>query len=190
MPSILILGIGNAILSDEGVGVHVVRQFQSRDAGPDVRVLDGGTLSFTLAPEIENADGLIVVDAAQLAAPAGTVRVFIGDAMDRFVGTGRRSVHEVSLLDLLDIARLTGTLPAQRALVAIQPDRLDWGCTLSPAVADSVSAATQEVHRLLDVFRQTARKRPVALPSRSRSGRRSAAASPIRGDLLCDPTNG
>lgn len=158
MPQTLVLGIGNAILSDEGVGVHVVRQLQSRlpETASEVRVLDGGTLSFTLAPDIEAADRLIVVDAAQLAAAPGTVRVFADEEMDRFIGTGKRSVHEVGLIDLLDIARLTDSLPAQRALIAIQPDKLTWGCELSPAVAEAVPMALHEVSLLIESWRPAA----------------------------------
>ncbi len=155
MPRILVLGIGNTILSDEGVGVQVVRRLEECMSGAGVRFLDGGTLSFTLAAEIESADGLIVVDAAQLAAPPGSVRVLAGADMDRFVGISKRSVHEVGLIDLLDIARLTESLPPQRALVAIQPGKLDWGCELSPAVADAVPLAMHKVQLLLGAWQPT-----------------------------------
>jgi len=151
MPNILVLGIGNSLLCDEGVGVHLVRRLEADapDAGAGLRFVDGGTLSFTLAGDIESADRLIVIDAAQLDAAPGTVRVFVDTEMDHFVGTGKRSVHEVGLIDLLDIARLTDSLPRQRALVAIQPENLTWGCELSPSVADAVPLAVREVRRLI-----------------------------------------
>jgi hydrogenase maturation protease len=155
MPNTLVLGIGNSLLRDEGVGVHLVRRLEAEapDAGAGIRFVDGGTLSFTLAADIESAERLIVVDASQLDAVPGTVRVFVDTEMDRFVGTGKRSVHEVGLIDLLDIARLTDSLPRERALVAIQPDNLTWGCELSPAVADAVPLATEEVRRLIRNWR-------------------------------------
>ena len=74
---------------------------------PDVQVVDGGTLSFTLAPLIGEAERLIVIDAAQLLAPAGTVCTFLDQAFDEFLGSAKLTVHEVSLVDLFDIARLT-----------------------------------------------------------------------------------
>lgn len=146
----LVLGIGNTLLSDEGTGVHMLDYL--RDHFPDlpgVVYLDGGTLSFTLAAWIEEAANLIVVDAAELQAAPGTVQVFRGDAMDRFAGKTKRSVHEVSLGDLLSIAHLTGTLPENRALIAIQPQMLEWGSSLSDAVANALPGAAQQVVDLI-----------------------------------------
>ena len=114
--------------------------------------LDGGTLSFTLAGEVEEADNLIVLDAASLKAEPGTVRTFAGADMDRYLGTAKRSVHEVGLLDLLDIARLTNALPANRALVAIQPQELGWGERPSDSVAAAVPRAAAEVLALLQAW--------------------------------------
>jgi hydrogenase maturation protease len=108
-----------------------------------VKYLDGGTLSFTLAAWIEEAASLVVVDAADLGAAPGTVQEFRGEAMDRFAGRTRRSVHEVSLGDLLSIAHLTGTLPENRALIAIQPQTLEWGSSLSDPVACALPGAAQ-----------------------------------------------
>jgi hydrogenase maturation protease len=146
----LVLGIGNTLLSDEGTGIHMLDYL--RDHFPDlpcVEYLDGGTLSFTLAAWIEDATNLIVVDAAELLAAPGTVQVFRGEDMDRFAGKTKRSVHEVSLGDLLSIAHLTGTLPANRALIAIQPEIIEWGSSLSDAVAKALPGAAQQAVDLI-----------------------------------------
>ena len=124
--AVLILGIGNTLLSDEGAGVHAVRRLEAEASLPDVQYLDGGTLSFTLAGAIEDSGRLIVVDAAELGAPPGTVRCFEGGAMDDFLGSSRkRSVHEVSLLDLMAVVLLAGRLPERRALVGCARTGLD-----------------------------------------------------------------
>jgi hydrogenase maturation protease len=102
---------------------------------------DGGTLSFTLAGPIAESQRLIVVDAAAMGAPPGTVRVFEGEAMDRQLSLHAKTVHEVSLADLFDIARLTDTLPAHRALVGIEPAVVDWGSELTPPVEAAVAEA-------------------------------------------------
>ena len=138
----LILGIGNTLLSDEGAGIHALEYLRGLHPEiPGVHYLDGGTLSFTLAGEIEDSDNLIVIDAAQLDASPGTVRCMTGEEMDRFLGKGKCSVHEVGLLDLMDIARLTDTFPRYRALIGIQPDTLGWG----DAPSTQVSKAFPEV---------------------------------------------
>ena len=150
----LILGIGNSLLSDEGVGVQVLDYLRERYPGlPGVALLDGGTLSFTLLPYIEDAANLIVVDAAELGAVPGSIKVFCGADMDCFAGRPRRSVHEVSLADLLAISHLTGTLPSNRALIAVQPQHVDWGSQLSGPVTAAVPLVAREV---VDLARQWA----------------------------------
>ena len=146
MPT-LVLGIGNNLLTDEGAGVHAIAYLQQHHAAlADTRFLDGGTLSFTLAEDIGAADQLIVVDATQLHAPAGTVRVYEDAEFDAFLhGQPNRSVHEVGLVDLLQIMRLTERLPQRRALVGIQPEILDWGETPTTAVAAAIPVACQHV---------------------------------------------
>ncbi len=152
-----ILGIGNSLLRDEGVGIHALKALQAQLPVDDtLSFVDGGTLSFTLAAEIEESDRLIVIDAAQLGEAPGTVRTFIGDGMDSFLGSCKRSVHEVGLLDLFDIARLTQTLPAQRALVGIQPASVDWGEEPTEAVAAAIPVAVQKVRELLELWQTEA----------------------------------
>ena len=148
----LILGIGNVLLRDEGAGIHALRQLEPLlHAHDNIELMDGGTLSFTLAGAIEEAERLIVIDAAQLNAAPGTTRVFVGDDMDAFVGGSRkRSVHEVGLIDLMAIARLTDRLPGERALVGIQPEEMDWGEAPSPAVAAAIPTACRQVLDLLE----------------------------------------
>jgi hydrogenase maturation protease len=154
----LILGIGNTLLSDEGVGVHVTQKLQSiLPLSDDIEILDGGTLSFTLASPIEDADALIVVDAAQLKSPPGTLKVFEGEAMDAFLmGNRKSSVHEVGLMDLMSIAMLTGNLPERRALVAIQPEKVDWGDYPTPQVAAAMPLACEHIQTLLGGWRNVA----------------------------------
>lgn len=132
----MVLGIGNTLLQDEGVGIHAMRQLELDSADlAEVEFIDGGTLSFSLAGPIAETDCLLVIDAAELGAAPGQVELFSGAGMDIFLGANRkRSVHEVGLLDLLAVTHLTGDLPVKRALIGIQPETLDWGETLSPAV--------------------------------------------------------
>lgn len=143
----LVLGIGNTLLSDEGVGVHAIHQLQAQyGSPPNTLFIDGGTLSFTLALEIEQADNLIVIDAAQLNDKPGTVKTFVDEEMDRFLGNGnKRSVHEVGLLDLIHISRMTGHFPRRRALIGIQPQKLDWGDSPTESVNAAIPLVCKQV---------------------------------------------
>ena len=152
-PRTLILGLGNTLMTDEAVGPIVVQRMAAEAPneawGESVVYLDGGTLSFTLAGPIADCQRLIVVDAAAMGATPGTVRVFEGEAMDRQLSLNAKTVHEVSLADLLDIARLTNTLPTRRALIGIEPTLVDWGSELTPAVASAVTEAVAQARGLI-----------------------------------------
>jgi hydrogenase maturation protease len=145
----LILGLGNTLMTDEAVGPIVIQRMAAEAPDEAVVYLDGGTLSFTLAGPIAESPHLIVVDAAAMGAAPGTVRVFEGEAMDRQLSLNAKTVHEVSLADLLDIARLTDTLPAHRALIGIEPGLVDWGSELTPAVSAAVAVAMAEARGLM-----------------------------------------
>lgn len=151
MPTSLILGIGNSLLCDEAAGPLVIQYLNLHFADePNVEYLDGGTLSFTLAATLASHEQLILVDATNLKAAPGSIQVFEGSEMDAWLGGSRTSVHEVSLGDLLDITRLTGDMPQRRALIGIQPGRIDWSETPSPAVAAAIEPAARmaiQLHR-------------------------------------------
>lgn len=159
----LILGIGNTLLSDEGIGVHVLQALQKKYPQiKNVEYLDGGTLSFSLASWIETASRLIVLDAAEFHQAPGTIRCLHNESMDHFLGLPRRSVHEVSLLDLLDIARLTECLPEPRVLIGIQGSKFDWGEHPSAAVAAAIPDALKEIEQQLQKWDHLSLEQEVA----------------------------
>jgi hydrogenase maturation protease len=150
----LILGLGNVLMTDEAAGAAVLKALGPLAAkDPDIALMDGGTLSFTLAGPIGDAAQLIVVDAARMHQPPGSVRVLEGEAMDDQLSKHANNVHEVSLADLFDIARLTDSLPSRRALIGIEPEQVDWGSELTPAVAAAVPRAVAEIEALLARWR-------------------------------------
>jgi len=158
----LIIGIGNSLLSDEGAGIHALNYLQSKYPEiPNLTFLDGGTLSFTLATWIEDCANLIVFDAAELHQPAGSVKTFVGSAMDEYLGSSKRSAHEIGLLDLIHIARITNHLPENRALIGIQPLAMDWGMEPTTPVRRALKRASNEAVALIAQW-QTAKHNKVA----------------------------
>lgn len=146
----LVLGVGNTILTDEGIGPWVVERLRELNPeAPDVTWMDGGTLSFSIAASVEDAEYLIVVDATELKSEPGTVKVFVDADMDRILSQHGRSVHEVGLMDLMNMARFAGLMPRHRALVGIQPEFIDWGTEPSARVAAAVPEAAQAVADLI-----------------------------------------
>ena len=153
--SVLVLGIGNSLLGDEGAGIAVLKFLeQQQQIDQSVRLLDGGTLSFTLAGELDSASALIVLDAAELNSAPGTVKCFENEAMDRFLGQAKRSAHEVGLLDLMDMARLMDNLPQRRALIGIQHKQIDWSTSPTPAVASAIPEAAEAALKLIQKWTQ------------------------------------
>ncbi|MBB4301245.1 hydrogenase maturation protease [Rhodobium orientis] len=149
----LVLGLGNAVLTDDGVGIHVVRRLDAdADAGlpQGVTLRDGGTIGLGLLPEIADADALIVVDAAELHAAPGSVRVFEGAEMDARVGRSKGSAHEIALSDVMTAAAISGSRPERRALIAIQPENLSWGTEPTDAVAAAIPQACAAIAGLVD----------------------------------------
>ena len=151
----LVLGIGNPLMQDDGVGVYAVQRLKAGRAGcPGVEFLDGGTLGFTLIGEIESASSLIVIDAAQIDSAPGTVKEFLGEEMDVLLGRQKNSsVHDVALIDLMSIALLSDRLPVRRALIGVQPGAVEWGMELTQAVKDALPRVCDTALGLIEKWR-------------------------------------
>lgn len=146
----LVLGFGNVLLRDDGAGVLLAARLQREMAVGLADFIDGGTMSFNLLPYIEAREFLLVIDAADVSAIPGTVRLFTGPQMDGFLKSSRRrTVHEVGIIDLMDMARLQGCLPRQRALLCIQPGCIAWGETLSAPVEQAMPVAVLAARELI-----------------------------------------
>ena len=152
---VLILGLGNRLMSDDAAGPLVIERLA--EIGPvGARVLDGGTLGMALLPEIQASDGVIAVDAAWFGAPAGVVAVFEGREMEHMLGGVKKTAHEVALSDLIGAAMISGTCPARRALVAVQPQIVALGLEPTPPIAAAIPEMVAAVLSILDRWRREA----------------------------------
>jgi hydrogenase maturation protease len=144
---VTVLGLGNVLLSDDGVGVHVARSLAMNPGAPSgLRALDGGTLGFRLAETFSRSDSLLFVDAALFGAPPGAMRLLRERELHEHVRRGDRlSAHEAGLVDLLTMAMAEGWKPAHLALLGVQPKRIDWGVELSEPVAQVVPTVCRAV---------------------------------------------
>lgn len=149
----LLVGIGNTLLTDDGVGVHVIRELdalrQAGEIGRAIRLRDGGTIGLALLSEFKDLDALIVIDAMELGAGPGTVRVFQAADMDLQLRGRKGTAHEVALADLMAAAQLIGCMPERRALVGVQPGSTQWGLSPTEPVRAAISQACEIVLSLL-----------------------------------------
>lgn len=131
----LILGLGNTLLRDEGLGVHLVERLREQHKFPDeVQIVDGGTLGLDLLPYLEGAGRLLVVDAVVFDAEPGRLIRLEGDAIP-CQSTPKVSPHQAGLQDLLAMARLQGCLPPTVVVWGMQPASFhEWGMTLTEVV--------------------------------------------------------
>lgn len=150
MTSILVLGLGNPLLEDDGTGLVLLERVRARGPWPSqVELVDGGTWGLSLLPAICDADRVLILDAVRTGVPPGTVRCARDDAVPRLY---RRPVspHQVDVGEVLAAATLLGTLPTRLAVVGIEPERTEGlHVGLTPAVAAAVDKATEEACRLL-----------------------------------------
>lgn len=138
---ILVLGIGNILLSDEAVGVRLVEALEQRYRLPaHVDVLDGGTSGMELMDAMANRDHLIVADAVVTGAAPGSVVVLRDDEIPTLF-SGKISPHQLGLADVLMALRLTEEFPTRLTLVGVVPESLTPGIGLTATVGNAMNCA-------------------------------------------------
>lgn len=131
----VVLGIGNILLSDEGVGVRVVEALAVAGDWPaEVELIDGGTCGMEMLDQLEGLDLLVVVDCVRGGRAPGTPVVLRGEAVPKFFRT-KLSPHQIGLADVLASLELTGRAPRETVIVGIEPESLSLGMELTPVVA-------------------------------------------------------
>ena len=142
---LLILGLGNVLLEDDGVGAAAVSQLLDRFEVPEgVRVFDGGTLGLSLLPYVQSADAMILVDAVRADAAPGTLVRLDGDEVAPAVAS-RLSPHQVGVADLLDGARWLEQYPRRVVLWGLVPESMELAVGLSPRVHVSLTELVNRV---------------------------------------------
>jgi len=143
--NILVLGLGNALMSDDSIGVRAVERLQQDYRFPDgVKVVDGGTLGLDLLPFIEDADQLLIIDALEMKAAPGSIFRLEGEAVPRAFAS-KLSVHQMGLQDLLAVADLQGYSPRELVFWGVQPASIEMTMELSPPVAAALDELVQSV---------------------------------------------
>jgi hydrogenase maturation protease len=142
----LVLGLGNILLGDEGVGVRVIEHLLEQYDFPEgVRVMDGGALGLDLLPYVEDASRMVVVDAVQARKSPGALVRMVGDEIPVFLEASKVSPHQEGLQDLLAVAMLKGYLPEELVFWGVQIESLGVGLELSAPVAAQVDVLVGKV---------------------------------------------
>jgi hydrogenase maturation protease len=141
----LILGVGNLLLTDDGVGVHTIRRLVESGRVPEgVQVEDGGTCGLDLLQFLEGVERLVVVDATNMRKAPGTILRMADDQVPAYLSL-KTSPHEIGLPELMLTAQLTGIYPSKVVVYGVQPDSLATGIGMTPAVEAAVERVVELV---------------------------------------------
>ncbi len=148
---VLVLGVGNILLGDDGTGVHLVNQMPRFGAGWNgaVEFLEGGTQGLALLGELAGRSALVLLDSAALGAAPGTVHVRRDGEVWNLSHRGG-TAHEGNAGELLTAARLLGELPRRIVMVGIEPLRLETGIGLSDPVRQAIPPALEAARQVVE----------------------------------------
>jgi hydrogenase maturation protease len=142
-PRVLAVGLGNSILQDNGVGVHAVRRFQQLIPRPCLSV-EVGTAVYDAVKLFESADRILAFDAVEAGGQPGSVYLF--RAEDIMEGWKHTSLHEMELVKVLQTLRRP---PVEVVIVGAEPQAIDWGINLSPALDFAVSVMIATAQKVI-----------------------------------------
>jgi len=132
-----VLGLGNLVHSDDGVGVHAIQRLQrNSQVPPGVVLIDGGTQGLSLLPHISGFNRLLVIDAVDVGQPPGTLIRLEGTALENL--PGKPSVHQLGFADLMVAMKLLGESPEEVIVLGVQPLSTDWSAELTAPVRNSL----------------------------------------------------
>lgn len=134
---IMVVGVGNSIQMDDGVGIHVLRELENYDLFEEVELFDGGTLGIDLMPYLEGKEKLIFIDSVKAGQKPGTILRFQPDDLT-YDDAPKTSVHQIGLIESLQMISLIGKAPDRIVIFGIQPKLIDWSEELTDEVKASI----------------------------------------------------
>lgn len=133
---ILIIGVGNILLGDEGVGVYIIRKLKNLDLPDRVELMDVGVATFSLFPYISGRKKIIIIDAVKSGGKAGSIYRFPADEIER--GKGEFfSLHQLGIGDILNFFQLE-KVPGEIIVIGVEPGKIKWGMELSPCIKEKI----------------------------------------------------
>ncbi|MBD3165100.1 hydrogenase maturation protease [bacterium] len=141
---VLVLGVGNIIQTDDGVGVYAVERLREYALAPEVELVDGGIAGIDLLSIIDGRSRMIVIDAVDAGLEPGTLLRFTPEDMaDNLVPA--QSLHQVGLLETLQMAALLGRAPEHTVIFGVQPGEVDWGLSLTKEIEGKLDLLLEHV---------------------------------------------
>lgn len=150
---VIVCGVGNLLLQDEGVGVHLVRALKQRSLPPGVEILEAGTSLLDFLPDLWQADHLILIDAMRGDGSPGSLYILEAGQILQRPPASPLSLHQWGVPEVLRLMTLQGMPPC--TIIGIEPGCLDWGTEPSPQIRERlpslVEAVREQILRLLSL---------------------------------------
>lgn len=147
---ILILGIGNVLMGDEGVGVHAIKELEKETFPPNVTLLDGGTGGFHLLEYLQEYPRIIMIDATMDGKPAGTLSLIEPKFATDFPKS--LSAHDIGLRDLIESTAVLGELPKMYLITVTIDSIQSMQMELSPEIEKQIPAVVERVKEVLETI--------------------------------------
>lgn len=151
MNKLMVVGIGNYILQDEGIGVHAINCLREMDLPAGVEVIDGGTHSYDLVDIFCHAENLIVIDAIQAGGEPGTMYRAPFEELGLRPQESCTSVHQMHFIEAVKMVNMLGHYP-KIIVFGIEPEVVDWGLELTPRVAEKLPRLTELVMKEINAL--------------------------------------
>ena len=146
---IVVIGIGNLLLMDEGIGVHTINELEKHDLPESIEIYDGGTGGFKLIDLMHGAARVIFIDAVETGKAPGSVTIFRAEDVHSIYNKKKYSLHDTDLMEIIKMAEMLGN-PPMIEIVGIQPKTINYGTTLSKELAGSMSNIVNSVLKRIE----------------------------------------
>ena len=146
---IVVIGIGNLLLMDEGIGVHTINELETHDLPKSIEIYDGGTGGFKLIDLMHGAARVIFIDAVETGKAPGSVTIFSAEEVHSLYNKKKYSLHDTDLMEIIKMTELLDDPPIIE-IVGIQPKIINYGTTLSKELAGSMSNIVNSVLKRIE----------------------------------------
>ncbi len=146
---VIIIGIGNLLLMDEGIGIHVINELEKHKLPENVDICDGGTGGFKLIDLMHEAKRVIFIDAVETGKAPGTITTFKSEDVRSMYPKKKYSLHDTDLLEVIKMVELLEH-PPEIEIMGVQPKTINYGTTLSRELTDSIPDIINTIYNEID----------------------------------------
>jgi hydrogenase maturation protease len=148
---IAVMGIGNILMQDEGIGVHIIRELGKYNFNPHIALIDGGNMGMDLLPFFDEYNRMIIVDAVDFEKKPGFIDTIENDDILTLFTT-KMSLHHLGLKDVLSYAKLLDQTPQDLCLIGVQPEKIEMEMEMSEIINSKRSEMTNMVLQKLETW--------------------------------------